>query len=174
MKVVEQEKMCRVVGGVIQKTNKENKKMPEITNFFAHGSRWVRADFHLHTRRDKEFKDTGAEQDFVARYVAALKQADIRVGVITNHNKFDRDEFMALRKAAKQREISIYCLVLSFPSTTERNGIHTLVVFHDDWIDNRENRRTTSMASLELPSAGQTKLRQQQCPLKSRPAGDDP
>lgn len=51
--------------------------MSETTNFFAHGSRWVRADFHLHTRRDREFKDSGDEQDFVTRYVAALKQADI-------------------------------------------------------------------------------------------------
>ena len=79
----------------------------EASNFFSHGSRWVRADFHLHTRRDREFKDNGTEQDFVARYVAALKQADIRVGVITNHNKFDRDEFKAIRKAAKKRKISI-------------------------------------------------------------------
>ena len=79
--------------------------MAEIKNFFAHGGRWVRADFHLHTRRDKEFKDGGPEQEFAARYVAALKQADIRVGVITNHNKFDRDEFRALRKEAKQEDI---------------------------------------------------------------------
>lgn len=79
--------------------------MAEAKNFFAHGSRWVRADFHLHTRRDKEFKDAGPEQEFAARYMAALKQADIRVGVITNHNKFDRDEFRALRKEAKQEDI---------------------------------------------------------------------
>jgi hypothetical protein len=51
--------------------------------------RWIRADFHLHTRRDREFQDTGSDQDFARRYVAALKSAGIRVGVITNHNKFD-------------------------------------------------------------------------------------
>ena len=30
----------------------DSKKTPEI---FEHGSAWVRADFHLHTRKDKEF-----------------------------------------------------------------------------------------------------------------------
>lgn len=28
--------------------------MPEQGSFFTHGSRWVRADFHLHTRRDRD------------------------------------------------------------------------------------------------------------------------
>ena len=79
--------------------------MPEITNFFAYGSQWVRADFHLYTWKDKEFKDADAGQNFVTVYVGALKQAEIRVGVITNHNKFDRDEFKALRKAAKNENI---------------------------------------------------------------------
>lgn len=111
--------------------------MSEQTSFFAHGSRWVRADFHLHTRRDKEFKDDGAEQDFVARYVAALKKADIRVGVITNHNKFDRDEFMALRKAAGKE--SIYILPgVELSVKDGANGIHTLVVFSEDWVTNQE------------------------------------
>ena len=91
--------------------------MAEKASYFAHGSRWVRADFHLHTRRDKEFKDAGSEQDFVARYIAQLKQADIRVGVITNHNKFDREEFKALRKAASKKKY-IYCPELSCRSRT--------------------------------------------------------
>lgn len=112
--------------------------MPNIEKFFAHGGRWVRADFHLHTRRDKEFKDAGSEKDFVVRYIAALKQADIRVGVITNHNKFDREEFKALRKAAKQEDIYLMPGV-ELSVNDGRNGIHTLIVFHEDWIDNCEN-----------------------------------
>jgi len=112
--------------------------MPEIKNFFAHGGRWVRADFHLHTRRDKEFKDPGSESDFVPRYIAALKQAGIHVGVITNHNKFDREEFKALRRAAKKEDI--YLMPGVELSVKEgRSGIHTLVVFQEGWIDNREN-----------------------------------
>ena len=77
--------------------------MSNQSEFFKNGSRWVRADFHLHTRRDKEFTDNGNEQDFVPRYVAALERADIQVGVITNHNKFDLDEFKALRRSLGKR-----------------------------------------------------------------------
>ena len=128
--------------------------MAEENSIFSHGSRWIRADFHLHTRRDKEFKDPGAEQDFVARYVTALKSADIRVGVITNHNKFDRDEFKALRKAAKKE--NIYLLPgVELSVKDGRNGIHTLVVFHEDWIDNRENVDHIN-SFLGLTFAGQT------------------
>jgi ABC-type cobalamin/Fe3+-siderophores transport system ATPase subunit len=111
--------------------------MPEQENLFLHGSCWVRADFHLHTRRDKEFKDEGDENDFVARYIAALKQAEIRVGVITNHNKFDRDEFKTLRKAAKKEDIHLLPGV-ELSVSDGPNGIHTLVVFSDEWILNHE------------------------------------
>ena len=111
--------------------------MSETTTCFLNGSRWVRADFHLHTRRDRAFKDSGGEQDYVARYVAALKQASIGVGVITNHNKFDGEEFKALRKAAKKENIYLMPGV-ELSVKDGRNGIHTLVVFHEDWIDNQE------------------------------------
>ncbi|NLI41207.1 MAG: AAA family ATPase [Caldisericales bacterium] len=112
--------------------------MNESTSFFVHGSRWVRADFHLHTRRDKEFNYSGSENDFVVRYISALEQADIRVGVIANHNKFDRNEFKTLRKAARQKDIYLMPGV-ELSVEDGRNGIHTLIVFHEDWIDNREN-----------------------------------
>lgn len=128
--------------------------MAENITFFAHGSRWVRADFHLHTRRDKEFEDAGTEQDFVARYVAALKQADIRVGVITNHNKFDREEFKALRKAAKKENIYLMPGV-ELSVKDGRNGIHTLVIFHEDWVDNRANEDYIN-SFLGVTFAGQT------------------
>jgi hypothetical protein len=32
---------------------------------FPYGSEWVRADFHLHTKADKEFKYPGKDNDFV-------------------------------------------------------------------------------------------------------------
>lgn len=128
--------------------------MSEITNFFAHGGQWVRADLHLHTRRDKEFKDAGSEQDFVARYIAALKQADIRVGALTNHNKFDQDEFKTLRKTAKKEHIYLMPGV-ELSVKDGRNGIHTLVVFQEDWIDNQENADHIN-SFLGLTFAGQT------------------
>lgn len=63
---------------------------------FERGTECVRTDFHLHTHKDKEFSYSGEENSFVKDYVAALKQAGIRIGVITNHNKFDRDEYKAI------------------------------------------------------------------------------
>ncbi|MDY0165667.1 MAG: AAA family ATPase [Thermoguttaceae bacterium] len=105
--------------------------------FFAHGSRWVRADFHLHTRKDKEFSDDGDEASFVFQFIEALKAADIRVGVIANHNKFDRDEFRTLRNAARKEEVYLLPGV-ELSVKDGANGIHTLVVFSDGWIDNPE------------------------------------
>jgi len=127
--------------------------MGDRAPLFANGSRWVRADFHLHTRRDKQFVDDGGEHDFVSRYCAALKQAGIHVGVITNHNKFDRDEFRALRKAARRE--AIYLLPgVELSVKDGRNGIHTLVVFHGDWVDNAENHDYVN-AFLNVAFSGQ-------------------
>ena len=127
--------------------------MSTETELFVHGSRWVRADFHLHTRRDREFSDAGDERDFVTRYVAALKLADIRVGVITNHNKFDRDEYMSLRKAALKEDIYLMPGV-ELSVKDGANGIHTLVVLHEDWILNPE--KTDFISSfLSVTFAGQ-------------------
>jgi len=105
---------------------------------FKNGSAWVRADFHMHTRADKEFNHAGEAKAFTAAYVSALKAAAIRVGVITNHNKFDRDEFKALSKAARKEEILLLPgLELSVKDGS--HGIHTLVVFAEDWISNKED-----------------------------------
>jgi chromosome segregation protein len=112
--------------------------MADSTGFFAHGSRWIRADFHLHTRQDKEFSYQGDERNFDAAYVAALKKANIGVGVISNHNKFDLVEFKSLRKVAKRENIYLIPGV-ELNVKDGRNGIHTLVLFHEDWLDNREN-----------------------------------
>ena len=75
---------------------------------FQNGSVWIRADFHMHTKADKEFVYVPRGNSlFVSDYIAALKAANIRVGVIANHNKFDREEFKALAKAAIKEEILI-------------------------------------------------------------------
>ncbi len=121
---------------------------------FVHGSQWVRADFHLHTRQDREFKDDGSAQDFASRYVAALKSAGIQIGAITNHNKFDRDEFKALRTAARKEDIYLMPGI-ELSVSDGSNGIHTLVVFHEDWIDNKENQDHIN-GFLGVTFAGQT------------------
>lgn len=74
---------------------------------FEYGSVWVRGDFHLHTKADKEFIYGGDENAFVGAYIEKLEGAGVGLGVITNHNKFDMGEFKALRKAARKRGIGL-------------------------------------------------------------------
>lgn len=106
--------------------------IPEV---FVYGSAWVRADFHMHTRADKEFYYTEDNDQFVGKYVEAMKNAGIRIAAITNHNKFDLHEFKAIRKAAKKRDIFVLAGV-ELSVKDGKKGIHMLVVFNDDWFDN--------------------------------------
>lgn len=101
---------------------------------FTEGAQWVRADFHLHTRADREFKYAGDDNFYNSNYVDALENANIRLGVITNHNKFDFDEFKALRKTAQKKGIALLPGV-ELSVNDGGNGIHTLVVFSAEWID---------------------------------------
>lgn len=103
---------------------------------FEHGSEIIVADFHLHTRKDKEFSYDGLDNSFVTDYVNTLASKGINVGVITNHNKFDYGEYKAIRSAAKEKDIFI------LPGTEltikeGSNGVHTLIVFNpDEWLKN--------------------------------------
>ncbi len=102
---------------------------------FELGAQWIRADFHLHTRADREFRYTGDDDAYNRNYVDALEKAGIRLGVITNHNKFDFAEFKALRKKARKRGIELLPGV-ELSVDDGMNGIHTLIVFSDDWLPN--------------------------------------
>lgn len=104
-----------------------------VPNPFPNGSEWLRADFHLHTKADKEFKYTGEDNAFVAAYVQQLAKQNIRLGVITNHNKFSVDEFKALRRKARREGIGLLPGV-ELSVNDGANGVHTLVVFSDEWI----------------------------------------
>lgn len=92
---------------------------------FENGLTWVKADFHLHTHKDKEFKYSGEENSFVKEYIAQLKSESVSVGVITNHNKFDEGEYKALKKSGRKEGILILPGVEL--SVKEANGIHTLI-----------------------------------------------
>lgn len=107
-------------------------------DIFQHGAAWLRADFHLHTRADQEFKYAGEDNSFIAQYIAGLQNARIRVGVIANHNKFNVDEYKALRKAAKKEEILLLPGV-EFSVGDGASGIHTVIVFSDEWLQNGGN-----------------------------------
>lgn len=101
---------------------------------FSHGAEWVRADFHLHTKADKQFSYTGDPNYYNSNYVDALKKADIHLGVITNHNKFDHDEFKALRSTAKKQGIGLLPGV-ELSINEGRNGVHVLIGFSDAWLE---------------------------------------
>ena len=104
-----------------------------MTAVFEQGAQWVRADFHLHTRADREFKYAGDDNFYINSYGDALEKAGIRLGVITNHNKFDFAEFKALRKVTRKKGIALLPGV-ELSVNDGANGIHTLVVFSGDWL----------------------------------------
>lgn len=102
-------------------------------NPFVNGNAWIRADFHLHTKADKEFKYNGEDNSFVSDYIDKLNSERIQLGVITNHNKFILSEFKALKKRAKRSNIGLLPGV-ELSVNDGANGIHVLVVFSEEWI----------------------------------------
>lgn len=74
---------------------------------FENGAEVIRFDCHLHTKKDKEFKYNGEENQFVNNYVEKLEAAGIGVGILTNHNKFDEGEYKAIKKNARKKDILI-------------------------------------------------------------------
>lgn len=128
---------------------------------FETGLQYVRADFHLHTCKDKEFIYSGEQNSFINDYVSALKEVNINIGVITNHNKFDREEYKAIRKAAKKQDIFILPGV-ELTVKEGANGIHTLIVFDpDEWFENGNNHiqtfLTAAFATITNPENRNTK-----------------
>ncbi len=105
---------------------------------FQYGSTWVRADFHLHTNLDREFTCEVEDNYYFSNYVQAIKKTGIKVGVISNHNKFGLNEFKALRKTAIKEEIFLLPGV-ELSVNDGANGIHTIIVFSDDWLTNGQD-----------------------------------
>ncbi|MBW1616646.1 MAG: hypothetical protein JRJ49_08970 [Deltaproteobacteria bacterium] len=110
-----------------------------MNDFFKNGSKWLKADFHLHTKEDKEFEYNGDDNSFVEAYINALNDKNIKIGLITNHNKFDLGEYKALRKKANKKNI---WLIPGVELSTDEgsNGIHVLIGFdYETWIKSDEN-----------------------------------
>lgn len=106
---------------------------------FINGSQWVRFDCHLHTNSDKEFIYDGNEDEYINSYVNKLKESSVDVGVITNHNKFNLDEYKVIKKRAKKEGIFIMPGV-ELSVNDGANGIHALVVFNPlEWLENGNN-----------------------------------
>ena len=103
---------------------------------FENGSEILRFDCHLHTVSDKEFKYNGESDKFISSYVDKLKSEGIEVGVITNHNKFDYEQYKALKKAANRNGIFILPGV-ELSVKEGASSVHMLVVFNPvEWICN--------------------------------------
>lgn len=79
----------------------QNTKIP----LFENGATWLRTDCHLHTLKDKEFSFDKNSNDFFNHYIERLKIEKINIGIITNHNKFDKDEYCNLRKKAAKEKV---------------------------------------------------------------------
>ncbi len=107
---------------------------------FEIGAKYIRADFHLHTKSDKEFIYADEENDFIKKYVQKLKDEKIQLAVITNHNKFDLEQYKALRKKANKEDIYILPGI-ELNVNEGKSGLHTLIIFNDkEWLQNGENK----------------------------------
>ena len=109
--------------------------MDNENSIFKNGSVWLKADFHLHTKADKEFKYDGDDNLFVKQYIEQLNKTDVNIGIITNHNKFDKDEFADLKKNAQKLDIWL----LPGIEFSLKEGIHVLIIFEDRWYQGHEN-----------------------------------
>lgn len=111
-------------------------------NIFKNGARFIRFDCHLHTKSDKEFKYEDEENKFLENYINKLKEKEINVGIVTNHNKFNYDEFKNLKKKALKDEIFLIPGVeLSVKEGS--NGVHVLIAFSEEWISNGNDKINT-------------------------------
>ena len=109
------------------------------SNVFNNGMTWLRADFHLHTKADKEFVYDKDEYYYWSNYIQRLVDENIQIGVITNHNKFEANEFKTLKKTAKNKNIWLIAGV-ELSVNDGANGIHCLIVFDEsEWLKNNDN-----------------------------------
>ncbi len=114
--------------------------MENSNSIFKNGSVWLKADFHLHTKADKkEFKYDGEDNAFIKEYIKELKKNNVGIGIITNHNKFDLDEYKTLRKKALKEDIYLLAGV-ELSVNDGSNGIHCLIAFeYESWIKDGDN-----------------------------------
>ena len=107
--------------------------MGEKKSLFTNGAMWLRSDFHLHTREDEKFAFDGDDDSYTKAYVDALENADIRVGIIANHNKFYTKEFNELYEEAEKRDILLLPGV-ELAVAEGKGDVHLLIVFAPEWV----------------------------------------
>ena len=111
---------------------------------FSDGSKYMKADLHLHTKSDKEFKCAILDDtNFAEKYVNELKEKGIKIGAITNHNKFEYDEFQLLNKVATKEDIFLLPGI-ELSVNDGKRGIHALIIFApEDGEKNNGNATST-------------------------------
>ena len=102
-------------------------------SLFVNGATWLCSDFHLCTRENENFSFEGDGDSYVKTYIDALENANIRIGVIANHNKFHTAEFNELHKEAKTRGILLLPGV-ELSVAEGRGHVDLLIVFSLDWV----------------------------------------
>ncbi|MFL0248429.1 TrlF family AAA-like ATPase [Candidatus Clostridium stratigraminis] len=121
-----------------------------MKSVFSNGAEWIRADFHLHTKEDKEFKYDKDNKEYYKDYIDKLEEENIKIGIITNHNKFNKFEFTNLKKEASKRGIFLIPGV-ELSVNDGANGIHTLIAFkEEDWICNGNDHINSFIGSAFL------------------------
>ena len=71
--------------------------------------------------------------------IRSYYESNVSIGIITNHNKFDLEEYKNLRKRARKENIFLLPGV-ELSVNDGSNGIHCLITFdYESWIKNGDN-----------------------------------
>ena len=133
---------------------------------FPEGSKYLKADFHLHTKADKEFKtEIINDNKFAEKCVNELKKKDIKIGAITNHNKFDKDEFDVIKAAAM--DDGIFLLPgIELSVNDGKRGLHTLIIFAPENAEKDVNNTSKIEKFLTLAFKGKSHFDGKGSPLR--------
>ena len=118
---------------------------------FDSGSCWLRADLHLHTIADEDFIfENKHNKSFQDDFINTLKEKNIRLGAISNNNKFDTEEFVTLWQSAWNE--GIYLLpAIELTIKEGLKGAHIIVIFEERWLDNPDEINYISAFLDSLP-----------------------
>ncbi len=131
------------------------------TNLFKNGATWLRADFHLHTIKEKcpsraKLRDEwkGQEDEFSAAFVDQLAKQDIRIACITNHDFLDVEEYKKIAKKGRKKDILILPGI-ELNVQGGKTGIHTLVIFNPDQVRS-DNTSINDFCRSQCPNCSAT------------------
>lgn len=107
------------------------------------GSQYIRVDLHSHTQADKEFvsqyRNNKADREiFIRLFIEQLKKQKIKITAITNHNKFDQEEFLLINDRAEKEGILVLPGV-ELSLAEGKRGLHVLCIFPQELAKNQNN-----------------------------------